>query len=159
MRHSVQLSVPTQRRVTHSSCTGSWGTKKDSFFYNKLAQGLAKAVSPCYFRYGGTGEDYTAYDFSAASPPEKNDYTMNATVFNGLVDFADAVGWDLIYGANAATHRYRNNTWDPSQFESLLTWVCVPYQLPTPWLCSEILQCPKDPFTLSPTSYCACLPP
>lgn len=111
------------------SIAGHWGQKRGSFFYNHLARNLAKAVGPCYFRFGGTAEDFTAYNFSRQAPPETNMYTINSSVFTGLVDFAEAAGWNLIFGANVGTHRYAgNNTWNPAQFESLQEFVASQHQ-------------------------------
>ena len=39
---------------------GRWGRERGSFFYNESVINLAKDLSPCFFRFGGTGEDFTS---------------------------------------------------------------------------------------------------
>ena len=48
---------------------------------------------------GGTSEDYTAYNFTGSYHPTNPapDMVMNETVFDGLVDFANSVGWHPIH--------------------------------------------------------------
>ena len=109
--------------------TGRWYEEKAAFWYNELARALAKPLAPAFFRYGGTGEDYTRYDFPGEAGkfvcPESAGRAcpvMNGTVFKGLVDFSKAAGWQLIYGANLISNRDAQNAWDPAPFNSLLRY-------------------------------------
>ena len=110
--------------------TGHWGSQKSGFWYNELARSLAKPLAPAFFRYGGTGEDYTLYDFTEAGPqgnppPDegREPMVMNATVFTGLVDFSAAAGWELIYGVNYLDRIPASNSWDPKPLTGLLGWL------------------------------------
>lgn len=110
--------------------TRSWGTKRTSFWYNTLARNLAKHLAPAYFRYGGTGEDYTKYSFTMPVPDDdRGDITdvMNTTEFDGLVDFAKAAGWDLVYGVDLLDRTKEKDPsktkWRSAQFETLLEYV------------------------------------
>ena len=113
--------------------TGRWHEERSAFWYNPLARALAKPLAPAYFRYGGTGEDYTEYNFPgsgstsghfkcAETEPGRGCMQMNATVFKALVDWSKAVGWSLIYGADLISARDADNHWDPAQFESMLRY-------------------------------------
>jgi len=107
--------------------TGHWGKEKDDFWYNQTILNLAKNLGSSNFRYGGTSADFTAYNFSGQYfPINKTDrptLVMNNTVFDGLHDFTNTVGWDLIYGANLGTYRNSQNEWVSTAFSSLLDYV------------------------------------
>ena len=110
-----------------ASETCRWFKEKNAFWYNDTVIALAREIPQCYFRYGGTSEDFTEYSFGGASyPTNSSDHNspcqMNETVFKGLVDFTDAVGWKLIFGANEATYRDGKNGWDSDAFRQLLKY-------------------------------------
>jgi len=108
--------------------TARWGRERTDFWTNATVRALAKRLGPSFFRYGGTSQDFTSYNFSGNYfPANQVDPTrpvviMNDTVFDGLVDFVKAVNWDLIFGANLGTYRTAEGAWDPSAFQSLLEY-------------------------------------
>ena len=56
--------------------------------------------------------------------PRVDTQTLNATIFDGLMDFAAAVNWSIIFGANALVPRFaNNNTWNPQPFLQLAAYV------------------------------------
>eukprot|EP01063_Lacrimia_lanifica_P009370 TRINITY_DN16362_c0_g1_i1.p1 TRINITY_DN16362_c0_g1~~TRINITY_DN16362_c0_g1_i1.p1 ORF type:complete len:501 (+),score=199.61 TRINITY_DN16362_c0_g1_i1:57-1559(+) len=100
---------------------------KGRFYQNATIKALAKHVAPAHFRYGGTFQDFTNYDFGAAAaappagpviPPAQG--TVTAEVLTDKKAFLDEVGWDWTYGLNAITQRTPDNQWDPTQFLTLL---------------------------------------
>lgn len=115
-------------RATQAGETNRWNAEKAAFWYDPLARALAKPLAPAFFRYGGTSQDYTRYDFPPATPGRfacppggaEHCSVMNATVFKGLVDFSRAAGWALIYGADLISYRTPANAWDSAAFEGLL---------------------------------------
>ena len=77
---------------------------------------------------------FTAYNFSGRffpvehPDPTRRTLVLNETVLDGLVDFCDAVGWELVFGANLGTYRTAGATseessWDASAFRSLAQYV------------------------------------
>ena len=116
-----------------ASTTAHWSTKRSSYWYNATVRSLAKHLAPAFFRFGGTAQDYTEYDFSTSGggsavaavdigpvdigpvdigpgppAPPQHHQTLNSTEFDALVDFAKAANWDLIFGAS--TRRSRIHT-------------------------------------------------
>ena len=70
----------------------------------------ARNLAPAYVRFGGSLQDRTVSVFAgvpqpAAAPPSMLVLALNESVFDGLVNFADATGLDLVYGLNAAVGR------------------------------------------------------
>tara|TARA_B110001452_G_scaffold187427_1_gene157799 strand:- start:1355 stop:1849 length:495 start_codon:yes stop_codon:yes gene_type:complete len=71
-----------------------WWKMKSDFWQNELAIGLAKHLAPAVFRFGGTSEDYTLYDFSQSSAsaqcelplpsPTHGCTKLNATQFDAI---------------------------------------------------------------------------
>ena len=97
---------------------GKW----DKFdFSSPLVNTLAKGLSPCIFRYGGTAEDETVYDTTGkiTMSHSLSESTLNMTEFSTLADFAQKNGWEFIFGLNAQ-ERYKNNTWNPSNSRQLM---------------------------------------
>ena len=108
-----------------------WWKMKSDFWQNELAIGLAKHLAPAVFRFGGTSEDYTLYDFSQSSAsaqcelplpsPTHGCTKLNATQFDTIAGFARTVGWDFVYGANVGTERDPDsNHWVSDGLASLL---------------------------------------
>lgn len=103
---------------------GRWERERGSFFYNESVINLAKELSPCFFRFGGTSEDFTDYSFEGsvvrANSSDRKALMLNETIIRGLFHFANAAGWKLIFGTNAATMRYGSGSWRTEAFTLML---------------------------------------
>jgi heparanase 1 len=107
---------------------GRWLEQRDTVFYDEFMQNLAKPFSPAYFRYGGTKADFAVYEFGGQSfgvkvtdPPEET-VTYNASIFNGVVDFAASAGWKPVLGVNSFTARNDDNSWNPDGLRAMLAY-------------------------------------
>ena len=89
----------------------NWATLN---FSSPKVQSLAKALSPCYIRVGGTTADFlqfspnSSYDRHRGHHPDYNhgntinkvkftNFTMTARQWDELNQFVETVGWDLIF--------------------------------------------------------------
>ena len=71
---------------------------------------LARNLAPAFLRVGGSLQDRTVAAFPGVpqpppAPPTMLALQLNASTFDGVLDFADATGLDLVYGLNAAVGR------------------------------------------------------
>ncbi|KAL5017992.1 hypothetical protein ScPMuIL_003714 [Solemya velum] len=102
---------------------------------------LAKALSPCYLRVGGTMADFLFFNDTETrvnhSKPSKYatvdmseyccerkekpvNFTMTAELWNQLNEFVEATGWEMIFDLNVLIRK--NGHWDPSNAISLLKY-------------------------------------
>ncbi|PVD35611.1 hypothetical protein C0Q70_02574 [Pomacea canaliculata] len=107
-------------------------------FSSSRVQALARALTPCFLRFGGTSADCMTfepslhfvkenYKESNASDgytkyvPDLSNFTMPASVWDRLNAFAQTVGWDFIMDLNAL-HRHPDGSWDPTNAAELLQY-------------------------------------
>eukprot|EP00929_Paragymnodinium_shiwhaense_P111287 TRINITY_DN7908_c0_g1_i1.p1 TRINITY_DN7908_c0_g1~~TRINITY_DN7908_c0_g1_i1.p1 ORF type:complete len:499 (-),score=60.24 TRINITY_DN7908_c0_g1_i1:96-1592(-) len=109
-----------------ASETGRWAKESRSFFHNDVIIALGKSLAPAYFRYGGTSEDFTSYSIDGKRYPiaggDRHTLVLNETIFDGLAQFAEAAGWDFVFGTNAATYRTKDGAWNSTPFKALLAY-------------------------------------
>lgn len=97
---------------------------------------LAKALSPCYLRVGGTSADFL--QFSLKSNPNRqydqseifftdrkhlSNFTMYANQWDALNHFVSKVGWDLIFDLNSLLRN--NGQWSTDNAELLLNYTAT----------------------------------
>ena len=68
----------------------------------------ARNLAPAFVRFGGSLQDHMVSVFAGVPQPPPAPATMlelalNESTFDGLVDFADAAGLDLVYGLQKET--------------------------------------------------------
>ncbi|XP_052102579.1 heparanase-like [Mytilus californianus] len=111
----------------------NWATLN---FSSPKVQVLAKALSPCYLRVGGSSADYLQFDPSSQSesyqkvPKEfiltdrinkkLTNFTMIARQWDELNGFAEMVGWDLIFDLNSLLRQ--NGQWLPDNAKLLMDY-------------------------------------
>ncbi|CAC5366171.1 HPSE [Mytilus coruscus] len=111
----------------------NWSTLN---FSSPKVQVLAKALSPCYLRVGGSSADYLQFDSSSQSeiyqkvPKEfiltdrinkkLTNFTMIARQWDELNGFAEMVGWDLIFDLNSLLRQ--NGQWLPDNAKLLMDY-------------------------------------
>ncbi|XP_048250525.1 heparanase-like isoform X2 [Haliotis rufescens] len=88
-------------------------------FGSPKVQTLAKALSPCYLRIGGTPGDFMTFDptgHGGTSP----DSTYTGAEWDKLNNFLETVGWDLVFGLNVL--KRKDGQWDPDNAKELMTY-------------------------------------
>ena len=102
------------------------------YFENARVNTLAKGLLGSFIRFGGTPSDQTIYNANGTIPNdtytmqsklkhviEPKWYTLNLTQFSQIANFAQRNGWQFIFGLNAQYRFNNNNSWDPTNAESL----------------------------------------
>lgn len=99
---------------------------------------LAKNIGPAYIRFGGSVQDFVAFNLSGRIPPSGlpsptglHHLYMNASLWNSLVEFCDRAGLRMVYGVNAVFGRQQRGLvpaneapeWDSSNARELLEYV------------------------------------
>lgn len=112
----------------------NWATLN---FSSPKVQSLAKALSPCYIRVGGTTADFlqfspnSSYDRHRGHHPDYNhgntinkvkftNFTMTARQWDELNQFVETVGWDLIFDLNSLFRK--NGLWLPDNAKLLMDY-------------------------------------
>ena len=87
---------------------------------------LAAALAPAYLRIGGSDADKTFYDLSdmpRAEPPEGYAWVLTRAEWDGMHDFVDALGLELVFTLGAGPGpRLHDGRWDESNARTLLTY-------------------------------------
>ncbi|KAK7093465.1 hypothetical protein V1264_007213 [Littorina saxatilis] len=102
----------------------NWGALD---FTSKKLQNLARALTPCYLRVGGTMADNTTYDIGGRHHQGRHvittraasGLTMTADNWRVLNEFNQKVGWDFIFDLNALK-RNADGSWNPDNARQLL---------------------------------------
>jgi heparanase 1 len=109
-------------------------------FTSTKVENLAKALSPCYLRVGGTASDflkfspssnnsqhYKQYDiFSSGPDPNEKpfvNFTMSAEQWDQLNIFVAKVDWSLIFDLNSMLRK--NGNWSPENAQLLLNYTSM----------------------------------
>jgi heparanase 1 len=95
-------------------------------FTRPKLRALAQALSPAYLRIGGTTADKVYYDMSDAPPaaaPDPYLYVMTRAQWDGVNDFASALGMRVLFTINAGPGpRDKNLAWTPDNAQVLLAY-------------------------------------
>ncbi|KAL3863631.1 hypothetical protein ACJMK2_005381 [Sinanodonta woodiana] len=107
---------------------------------SRSVQTLGRALSPSYFRIGGTTADFMVFQDgdkeSMEAHPKRmqnfgqrlygklsyDTFNLTAQMFDQLYNFTSSVGWDMIYNLNALL-RQKDGSWDPSNALKLFNYV------------------------------------
>ncbi|VDI33358.1 Hypothetical predicted protein [Mytilus galloprovincialis] len=97
---------------------------------------LAKALSPCYLRVGGSSADYLQFNQSSESgryPKVSKEFMLTDHINNKLTNFTmiprqwdelnhfvEEVGWDLIFDLNSLLRQ--NGQWSPANAKQLMDY-------------------------------------
>ncbi|XP_067658194.1 heparanase-like [Haliotis asinina] len=96
-------------------------------FNSPKVQALAKGLSPCYLRIGGTGGDNLTFASTSHGTTDAS-HTFTGASWDVLNTFVQDVNWKLIFGLNALKRKEGN--WDPTNAKELLQYNSVKgYQL------------------------------
>lgn len=93
--------------------TALFGVQRTAIpFAHPKLRALARNLAPAYLRVGGSLQDRTISAFPGVPqppppPPGMLALALNTSTFDGVLDFADATGLDLVYGLNAAIGRWQ----------------------------------------------------
>jgi heparanase 1 len=105
--------------------TGQWPIPPYDFTRPKL-RALAQALSPAYLRIGGTTADKVYYDMSdtpVTVAPAPYLYVMTRAQWDGVNDFASAVGMRVLFTINAGPGpRDAKLAWTPDNAQTLLSY-------------------------------------
>ena len=92
---------------------GNWNTI--DFTATRIIN-MAKALAPAMLRVGGTDGDFLLFEETT----KENEFTMNASQWDAVNVFVEAVGWDFIFGLNVLLRV--NGSWNSTNAEELLTY-------------------------------------
>ncbi|XP_046553600.1 heparanase-like isoform X8 [Haliotis rubra] len=96
-------------------------------FNSQKVQTLAKGLSPCYLRIGGTEGDSLTFDPTGHGTVDINRAFTGAT-WDAVNTFVQDVDWKLIFGLNAL--KRKDGHWDPTNAKELLQYTSAKgYQL------------------------------
>ncbi|XP_067658192.1 heparanase-like [Haliotis asinina] len=88
---------------------------------------LAKGLSPCYLRIGGTAGDNLTFVPTGHGTVDSNHALTEAT-WDAVNKFVQDVNWKLIFGLNVL--KRKEGKWDPTNAKELLQYNCAKgYQL------------------------------
>lgn len=98
-------------------------------FNSRKVQNMARALSPTYFRLGGTTADLMTYNLTGHDQdhqrslhvPKSSGFCMTEAQWRQVNDFSRSVGWDLIMDLNALK-RNTDATWNPDNARQLLSF-------------------------------------
>ncbi|XP_067658868.1 heparanase-like [Haliotis asinina] len=88
-------------------------------FNSQKVQSLAKGLSPCYLRIGGTLGDRLTFDPTGHGTEDVN-HTFTGATWDAVNTFVQDVNWKLIFGLNALKRKEGN--WDPTNAKELLQY-------------------------------------
>lgn len=107
----------------------NWATLN---FSSPKVQALAKALSPCYIRVGGSTADFLQFSPNSSADRDKHyiqntfhnvrltNFTMTAHQWDQLNQFVEYVGWDLIFDLNSLLRK--NGLWLSDNAKLLLDY-------------------------------------
>ncbi|KAL8578277.1 hypothetical protein ACOMHN_005668 [Nucella lapillus] len=99
-------------------------------FTSEKVQNMARALSPSYFRLGGTYADTMTYDLGNSKDGRLDKsygtsdvpaFNLTASQWNAVHNFSTTVGWDFIMDLNALK-RNADGSWNPSNARKLLKY-------------------------------------
>ncbi|XP_067658340.1 heparanase-like [Haliotis asinina] len=88
-------------------------------FNSQKVQALAKGLSPCYLRIGGTAGDGLTFDPTGHGTADVN-HTFTGATWDVINTFVQDVNWKLIFGLNVLKRKEGN--WDPTNAKELLQY-------------------------------------
>ncbi|CAG2237206.1 HPSE [Mytilus edulis] len=119
--------------IDTSTIQANWATLNLS---SPKVQVLAKALSPCYLRVGGSSADYLQFNQSSESeryPKVSKEFMLTDHINNKLTNFTmiprqwdelnhfvEEVGWDLIFDLNSLLRQ--NAQWSPANAKQLMDY-------------------------------------
>ncbi|XP_067658912.1 heparanase-like [Haliotis asinina] len=113
-------------------------------FRSPKVQTLAKALSPCYLRIGGTPGDFMTFDPTGHGGGSANS-TYTGAMWDNLNGFVKTVGWDLVFALNVLKRKH--GQWDPTNAMELMNYTnSRNYTIPAFELGNEPAYFP-EPFT------------
>lgn len=93
---------------------------------------MGKALAPAMLRIGGIEEDFLLFNASNLSKnqycvqPRVSDhvnFTMSATRWDAINEYALATGWEIIFGLNVfLRHPWPTGNWDTTNAEQLMKY-------------------------------------
>jgi heparanase 1 len=92
-------------------------------FTRPRLRGLAGELAPAYLRIGGTDADKTHYDLSATpntTPPPGYTWVMTAAEWDGAVEFARALDFQIVFTLNAGQGPRVGGSWQPDDARPLV---------------------------------------
>ena len=83
---------------------------------------MAKVLAPAMLRVGGTSQDFLLFEETTKEQIINLDsnFIMNASQWDAVNVFVEAVGWDFIFGLNVLLRV--NGSWNSTNAEELLTY-------------------------------------
>ena len=102
---------------------GNWNTI--DFTATRIIN-MAKALAPAMLRVGGTDGDFLLFEKPTNCKENQqsvnvySNFTMNASQWDAVNVFVEAVGWDFIFGLNVLLRV--NGSWNSTNAEELLTY-------------------------------------
>lgn len=109
------------------SSGGVSDTRVDPFdFTQSRLRTLAAGLAPAYLRIGGSEADKLLYHMGDDPPgeaPEPYHFVLTRDQWDGVADFADAVGFDLFFTLNAGPgSRDPDGAWTPENAQALVDY-------------------------------------
>ena len=123
------LGNTSQQFVSFTFDLSAWALfERDNNFSDPAFITAARSFAPALLRIGGTAEDNTTYDMRDGAPevelgiPER---TMTKSQWDGMNAFAEAAGWQILFGLNALkgwNGEEEGWTWDPTNARELIQY-------------------------------------
>lgn len=107
----IGRSDPTRFASFSFDFTALWGVERTKIpFTDARLRQLARNLAPAYVRFGGSFQDRAVTVFAGVpapppAPPGMLQLMLNESIFDGILDFTESTGLDLVYGLNAAVGR------------------------------------------------------
>jgi heparanase 1 len=96
-------------------------------FERPRLRALASHLAPAFLRIGGSDSDRVIYDMSADpidEAPEGFEFVLTANQVDGVFEFAEALGYDVMFTLNAGEGvRDESDAWGPTMARHLLEYV------------------------------------
>jgi heparanase 1 len=108
-----------------SGSTGNYPVPPYDFTRPRL-RALAGALAPAYLRIGGTDADKTHVDLSAVpatTPPPGYKWILTSAEWDGVVDFARALDYQIAFTMNAGAGPRVADAWQPDDVRPLVQLV------------------------------------
>jgi Glycosyl hydrolase family 79, N-terminal domain len=130
--YNIEMVEVTGGRFWKPYSSGRFDPQSDRFeyrrpidLYNPLLRKLAAALAPAYLRVSGSWANATYFADSdeTSAPPQGFDGVLNRRQWRGVVDFAHAVGADIVTSlAVSSGTRDAAGVWSPDQARRFLAY-------------------------------------
>ncbi|KAK7496731.1 hypothetical protein BaRGS_00011940, partial [Batillaria attramentaria] len=116
---TANIHLDLQHAIGHTGSMFVGVTMDTSFFKGRsnALHTLARALSPCYLRIGGTAADTLIFN----APAQGDNFTLTAHDWDRVHRLTQFGHWDLIFDLNVML-RHDNDKWDPTNARQLLRY-------------------------------------